>query len=269
MNKVKLALVGREVSKSESGKIHKFILARLGFTCEHTLVSLQEHEFEREVPRLFSEFDGFNVTMPYKADIVPYLDELCGDAKVFQSVNTVVCRTKKGYNTDGVGFMQMLELAGIEVDGKAVLVLGAGGAGRSTALSLKQAGAKVFLYRRNTQELEKTCKALGVTASNLAEEKYDIVINATGVGMNDTVGKSPVDKEIFAGVSLAIDLIYRPAESEFLRLAKWAGVRVLNGKAMLFYQAYYSDCYYVGKEPSATEAERLYLEYCQFEAVNA
>lgn len=269
MNKVKLALVGKDVSKSASGKIHNFILAKLGYACEYSLVSLKEEEFEDAIPRLLNNFDGFNVTMPYKLKIIPYLDELCGDAKVFHSINTVVSRTKKGYNTDGVGFMKMLEVAGVEVGGKAVLVLGAGGAGRSTALSLKQAGAKVFLYRRNLQELEKTCKEIGVTATNLVDRTYDVVINATGVGMHDSVGKSPVGTEVFLRATLAIDLIHTPTESEFLRVAKGAGLRVLNGKAMLFYQAYYSDCYYVGKEPNVAEAERLYLEYCQFEAKNA
>ena len=118
MNKVKLALVGKDVSKSASGKIHNFILAKLGYACEYSLVSLKEEEFEDAIPRLLNNFDGFNVTMPYKLKIIPYLDELCGDAKVFHSINTVVSRTKKGYNTDGVGFMKMLEVAGVEVGGK-------------------------------------------------------------------------------------------------------------------------------------------------------
>ena len=269
MNKVKLALVGKEVSKSASGKIHKFILENLGYTCEYALVSLNETEFDKQIPSLLSEFDGFNVTMPYKAKIIPYLQELCDSATAFHSVNTVVCKTKKGYNTDGVGFMQMLKMAGVDLAGKTVLVLGVGGAGKSTAISLKQAGAKVFLYRKKLDELDKACQEIGVSRAKLQGEQYDVIINATGVGMNDTIGKSPVDERVLKGASLAIDLIYRPAESGFLRLAKGAGLRVLNGKAMLFYQAYYSDCYYVGKEPSEVEAENLYIKYCEFVAKNA
>lgn len=267
MKKVKLGLIGKDVSKSQSGKIHQFILEKLGFLCEYSLFSLKKEALESEIARLLKEFDGFNVTIPFKADVVEYLDGIFGDAIMFNSVNTIVCRTRKGYNTDGVGFMQMLQTAGVDVKDKKVLVLGAGGAGRSTALSLKQAGARISLYRRNREELIKTCEALGVTAAVEPEKGgYDIVINATGVGMHDTVGQSPVGEGVFLGAYLAVDLIYRPSESEFLRLAKGAGLRVLNGQAMLFYQAYYSDCYYLGKEPDSLEAERFYMEYCKNEA---
>ena len=263
-NKVKLALIGKDVSKSNSPKIHAFILKELGYDLDYELISLRQEELPLVMRRLFGEFDGFNVTMPYKREVFKYLDGILGDAAAFGSVNTVVTADKKGYNTDGLGFMQMLNGAGVEVREKNALVLGAGGAGRSVALSLKNAGSKVSLYRRNRAELEKTCEELGVLAADNAEKGgYDILINATGVGMNETVGVSPVRKSAFAGGRVAVDLICRPQESEFLRLAKGEGLKTLNGEAMLFYQAYYSDCYYVSRPASEKEAEMLYQKYLE------
>ena len=262
--KLRLGLVGKDVSKSDSEKIHKFILGEWGVACEYQRFSVLPNEFDNAVRTLLGDFDGFNITIPYKRDIFEYLDEITGDALSCGSVNTVVCATRKGYNTDGVGFLQMLALSGIKTNGKKVLVLGAGGSGRSTAVALKNAGARVWLYRRTQAELQETCEQLGVEpAKDLQKGGYDIVINCTGVGMHDTVGISPVSEKAFCGASVAVDLIYAPAQSEFLRIANRLGLQTLNGAAMLFYQAYYADCLFLGDEAEQKEAERLYLAYTQ------
>ena len=257
--KLRLALVGKEVSKSDSERIHRFILERLGYGLEYEKVSVSPSEFDYAVRRLLGDFDGFNVTIPYKRDIMEYLDGIEGDAFSFGAVNTVVCSSRLGYNTDGAGFLQMLRFAAVFPKGKRCLVIGAGGAGRSTAVTLKNAGAEVFLYRRNRRELEETCKEIGVQAAS-SLVGYDILVNASGVGMHDTEGQSPVRKEVFEGASVAIDLIYRPRETEFLRLAKSKGLQTVNGSTMLFFQAYFSDCLYLGKEPT-NEVNELYLDY--------
>ncbi len=260
--KLKLGLVGKDVSKSTSGKIHTFILKELGYACEYEKISATTAEFDGVIRYLTGDFDGFNVTIPYKRDIMEYLDEVVGDAFDFGAVNTVVTRTRKGYNTDGIGFLMMTRLAGIEVKNKKILVLGGGGAGRSTAAALKKEGATVYMYQRNRERLEETCSQLGLTPVENGEVGgFDILVNATGVGMHDTVGISPVSAKAFKGASAAIDLIYYPAQSEFLRLAQESGLRTLNGKAMLFYQAYYADCLFLGREPRDSEAETLYEKY--------
>ena len=262
MNKLKLALIGKDVSKSQSGIIHKFILKNFGYDCDFDCISTPTDAFPSEVQNLLTSYDGFSVTIPYKQAVIEYLTEPCGDAVDFNAVNTVVCKTKKGYNTDGAGILMMLKDAGVCLKGKKVLILGAGGAGRSTALVFKKQGADVYLYRRNQTELEKTCSFLGAKkATEIENGGYDIVLNATGVGMHDTIGVSPVGVNAFNGASLAIDLIYYPEETEFLRLARGAGTRVLNGAPMLFYQAYFADCLYLGKEPSETQAKKLYSEF--------
>ena len=106
---LKLALIGKDVSKSDSEKIHKFILPRLGVKCEYERISLPQTELDGVIRRLLGDFDGFNVTIPYKRDVIGYLDEVVGDAFSFGAVNTVVCDGKRGYNTDGAGFLLMVE----------------------------------------------------------------------------------------------------------------------------------------------------------------
>lgn len=260
--KIRLGLIGKDVSKSFSERIHTFILTEWGIECEYARFSVSPQQFDDTMRTLLGDFDGFNVTIPYKRDVFGYLEEIVGDAFACGSVNTVRCDTLQGYNTDGVGFLQMLNAANIDVKGKKVLVLGAGGSGRSSAVALKNAGAQVSMYRRNRAELEETCIGLGVTAADSPEEGgYDILINTTGVGMHDSVGKSPVSAKAFQGASAAVDLIYTPAESEFLRLAKTCGLQTLNGASMLFYQAYYADCIFLGKQPSVEEGKLLYEKY--------
>lgn len=258
---IRLGLIGKDVSQSESEAIHVFILNELGYQCEYENFSVNVANFDNAMRRLLGDFDGFNVTIPYKRDVMEYLDGVEGDALLCGSVNTVVNGTV-GHNTDGVGFLLTIRLAGIEVKDKKILVLGGGGSGRSTAAALKKAGARVYAYRRNREELLEMCGQLGVMPIDNPEMGgFDILVNTTGVGMHDTVGKSPVTAKAFAGAERAIDLIYYPAESEFLRLARENGVQILNGAAMLFYQGYYSDCLFLGITPDDKQAEDFYKKY--------
>ncbi len=259
---VRLALIGKDVSKSDSPRIHTFLLQRFGYGCEYECFSVLKEDFDSMMTRLLGDFDGFNVTIPYKRDVMAYLDEVTGDAFACGAVNTVLTSTRQGFNTDGVGFLLMLRLADIEVNGKKILVLGGGGSGRSTAAALKNAGATVHVYQRRREKLEELCNELGVTPADDPEKGgYDVIVNCTGVGMHDSEGQSPVTKQAFLGATHAIDLIYTPTQSEFLRLAKSVGVSTLNGAAMLFYQAYYADCIYLGREPNDAEAKKLYEEF--------
>ena len=259
---LRLGLVGKDVSKSGSERIHTFILKEWGVDCYYERFSVAKEDFDSVMRRLMGDFDGFNVTIPYKRDVMGYLEEITGDALACGAVNTVVNAPACGYNTDGVGFMLMLRTNGIDVEGKKVLILGGGGSGRSTAAAFKAAGAEVFVYQRRKDKLAELCAELGVYAAEPPESGgYDILVNCTGVGMHDTEGVSPVTARAFDGVGVAIDLIYEPAESEFLRLAKAKGLKTLNGAAMLFYQAYYADCLYLGKEPKDDEAAELYQKF--------
>jgi shikimate dehydrogenase len=262
VKKIRLGLIGKDVSKSQSERIHAFILKEFGVECVYESFSVPPTEFDNVIRRLMGDFDGFNVTIPYKRDVMEYLDEVVGDAFLYGAVNTVITAGAKGYNTDGIGFLQALEDNDIAVKDKKVLILGGGGAGRSCAAALKYAGAYVHMYQRRKEKLEETCRELGVTAANGAEDGgYDLLVNCTGVGMHDSEGISPVTSAAFAGAKWAIDLIYQPTQTEFLRLAKAQGLKTVNGAAMLFYQAYYADCLYLGIEPNKRQAAILYAKY--------
>ena len=262
---IKLAVVGKDVSKSASPQIHLFIAKNLGVEITYDKVSIPEEEFESRVEGLLKEYDGMNFTIPYKLTVIPHLNKISGDAEVFGAVNTVVSSTMTGYNTDGLGFMQMLNAAGVLVKGKKVLLLGAGGAGRSVAKKLLDGGAQVEIYDRFMQNAQNVAKEFGgiTVLDDVTPHKVDIIVNATGVGMHKTEGISPVGEDVLSLCDTAVDLIYVPKQSEFLRIAASLNKKTVNGASMLFYQAYYSDCYYFGLTPDPAVAAKLYEEYAK------
>lgn len=263
MKKLKLAVIGKDVSKSLSPQMHAFIARRLGYEVTYEKVSIAEENFKDNALELFERFEGFNVTIPYKLSIIEYLKEVVGDAKSFGAVNTVKSKAKLGYNTDGMGFALMLKNNGVDVKGKTALVLGAGGAGRSVAKKLADFGAKVEIFDKFSQSAKAVAAEFsGVNAvEEITAKNYFLIVNATGVGMHKTEGISPVDEKILGGCSVAVDLIYTPAKSRFLEIAESLGKKIINGAAMLFYQAYYAECIYSGTEPNDGVAKSLFEEY--------
>lgn len=263
MKSLKMAVVGKDVSKSLSPKMHTFILKNMNVECTYDKISIQEDSFDKEFPKVLEEYDTLNVTIPYKLSCIPYLNQVLDDALTFGAVNTIDARSKNGYNTDGMGFMLMLLNAGIEVKDKTVLVLGSGGVGRSVIKKLMEDGAKVSAFDLNQEGLNLVHKEFPCfeALSKIEIKPYDIIINCTGVGMHKTEGISPVSKDLINLCNAAVDLIYVPEKSEFLRIAEECGKKICNGEAMLFYQAYYADCYFLGLKKNAEFAKKLFEEY--------
>ena len=195
MKILNLAVIGKDVSKSDSPRIHDFIAKQMGNRINYKSVSVPENKFESEIDGLMKEYDGFNVTIPYKISVIPHLRKISGDALVFGAVNTVDTRTETGYNTDGLGFSLMLKADGVEVRGKTALVFGAGGAGRSVAKKLADAGATVSVYDKKFEN----CLAVAdefegiIPLENIKIQPYNLIVNATGIGMHATEGISPAD----------------------------------------------------------------------------
>ncbi len=259
---LKLAVVGKDVSFSLSPQIHGFIAERTGNSVSYDKISLPQEDFPHKIKKILKEYDGINVTVPYKLAVIPYLSELKGDAALFGSVNAVRCPELSGYNADGAGFMMSLGAAGISASGKTALVLGMGGAGRSVAASLARNGAEVSVYDRHFEKSLAAAKDFGVTPLERAESKpYYLIVNATGTGSGATVGCSPVSAEIINLCTAATDLIYFPVQSEFLQIARGCGKITSNGLGMLFFQAYLSQCIFCGRNPSKEEASALFKEY--------
>ncbi len=263
MKELKLAVIGKDVSKSTSPEIHKFIAKHMGNKVDYTKISIPEDEFESKIDNILAQLDGCNVTIPYKLAVIPHLKETVGDAKVFGAVNTVNCADLSGDNTDGLGFMMMLKNNGVEVAGKDVLLLGAGGAGRSVAKKLIDAGARLSVFDMIKENVAALKAEFGkiLPLDNVAAKPYFAIINATGVGMHKTEGISPVGKDILSLCEVAVDLIYTPPKSEFLKIAESLDKKIINGQAMLFYQAYYSECIYFGLSADEKQAKSLFEKY--------
>ena len=261
----KLAVIGKDVSKSLSPEIHNFISRHTGNKLKYDKVSIPENEFADIAEKLFKEYDGFNVTIPYKLSIIPYLKKIEGDGKIFGAVNTVRVADMSGHNTDGLGFMLMLKNNGVEVNGKNILLLGAGGAGRSVAKKLADGWANVFVYDTNYESAKRLeSEFSGVKSLNAIDCKpYYAIINATGIGMHASEGKSPVGGDLVSLCEVAVDLIYTPKKSEFLRIAENCGKRIINGEAMLFYQAYYAQCIFFEKSADEAEAKHLFNKFSE------
>ncbi|MCH5147695.1 MAG: hypothetical protein J1F61_06885, partial [Clostridiales bacterium] len=97
----------------------------------------------------------------------------------------------------------------------------------------------------------------------IVTKPYFLIVNATGIGMHKTEGLSPVSDELIKKCSVAVDLIYTPKKSKFLEIAQSSGKKIINGEAMLFYQAYYSECIYFGIEPDERQAKALFEGYLE------
>ncbi|MCI8370768.1 MAG: 3-dehydroquinate synthase [Clostridia bacterium] len=261
--KVKLALIGKDVSKSISPQIHYFIAKHIGKNISYDLISVAEDGFEKHIDGLIANYEGLNVTIPYKLKVIPHLKKICGDAHTFGAVNTVSCKNLTGDNTDGLGFALMLKNNGVGVNGKNVLIIGAGGAGRSVAKKVLEEGGKVDIYDKNLENAVAVAREFGgITAlDEISPKPYYAIINASGVGMHNTVGVSPADESVIKNCQVAVDLIYNPPTSAFLEIAEKLGKKVINGKAMLFYQAYYSECIWHGIIPDEASAKILFEKF--------
>lgn len=242
----KLTIIGYPVSHSLSPAMHNFISEKLGAPFVYTATEVKPGEVGEAVMRLRDEgICGFNVTAPHKFEIMNYLDEISEQAKRYGSVNTVVNRGGRliGYNTDADGFYMSLLHNGIDASGRHILVLGAGGAAQPTVLKLAESGAETITVINRTREKAEALKqyvrdCTGFNISTCAERiRYDIVVNCTSLGMGENKDMCPLsDFSVIDEASAAVDMIYNPTETLFLKRAGEAGAKTLNGRGMLVFQ---------------------------------
>ena len=264
MKEQRLYLLGHPVSHSRSAVMYNAAYAAAGFPWRYELLDCPTERDARAV-LVGRDFLQVNITTPYKPLAFAAADERDVTVDLVGGANVLVNRGGRlvAHNTDGAGFLLMLRNSGVDTAGKSFLVLGCGGVGRSVIKKLLDAGAQVFAFDLNKESLQKVhAEFPGFIPLERVEAKpYDVVVNCTGVGMHRTEGVSPVGADVLSLCSAAVDLIYVPAKSEFLRIAESCGKKIVNGEAMLFYQAYFSDCIYLGAEPSDEEAGGLFAKY--------
>lgn len=230
-------LVGRNISYSFSAGYFATKFKELGLK-KYTYTNFDINSIE-ELPAIIEEAEGLkglNVTIPYKEEVIPLLDKLSKNAEIIGAVNTITISKKgktKGYNTDHYGFRKALKPLLLPHHTKA-LILGTGGASKAVAYALRKMMIEYDFVSRNGNETVFTYEEL--SADVFAD--YQIIINTSPVGTFPNVDECPpLDYLLFTENHIAFDLIYNPAETKFLRLAKQNGADTENGYAMLVHQA--------------------------------
>ena len=276
------AVVAKPIKHSISPFIHTLAFENTGINGVYLAWEIAEEDLAvtMENVKRYDMF-GLNISMPYKQAVIPYLDQLTKSAQLIGAVNTIIPREGQliGHNTDGIGFFKSLDkLAGFQVQGKVMTVLGGGGA--ATAIIAQAAldgAAKIFVFSRSqsierhtataqkiSKETQVPIEVLPLEDSSLLQEKIfqsRLLVNGTSVGMD---GKSlVVDEEtILPQNLLVVDVIYQPFETPFINFAKQQGATTVNGLGMLLFQAAEAFQIWTGKEmPTDYIWEKLVQKY--------
>ena len=219
----------------------------------------------REIP-----IHGMSVTMPYKQSIIEELDNCEPLCQKVGACNTVI-RSQDGklygFNTDVAGVVRPLEQR-LPLANAKVLVLGAGGAGRAAVFGLREKGANVFLYNRTPQTAQKLARESGaktVKREELKKQTFDVIINATSVGMGN--GTKSVIEEGEMNARLAFDLVYNPVETKFLQIARAKGMAVISGVEMFVHQGARQFEIWTGKPAPAAEMQHVVMNELQSRTV--
>ncbi len=250
-----LGVIGDPIEHSRSPQIHNTICKHLNLNYAYLPFRITLDNLEDAVKGFKAiDLQGFNVTLPHKKNIIPYLDEVSEEALLIGAVNTVKNINGKlyGYNTDGYGFIKSLKMECVSVTEKNIVVLGAGGAAQGICIKMALEGAKsITILNRTVEKAEKICHIINDNIKQIAQsdefndEKFkeymevaDILIHTTPVGMYPDVLKSPVNDLSFLDKSVVVcDLIYNPTKTVFLQKAEEVGCKTINGWGMLIYQA--------------------------------
>ncbi len=248
-------IVGYPVEHSLSPLMHNAAFKELGVDASYGLFSLEEQALDGFFQKLRaddSEIFGLNVTVPYKETVIKYMDRLSPFAEKVGAVNTIVIDEKRkltGYNTDAPGFLSHLAEIGFKTEEKKVAIIGAGGVSRAMIAALcliKERPASIRIYDavKNKAEdlIDDLKRRIDVSIVKAAQsiddlniEIADFAINATPVGMKKN-DPCLIDPQMFHPGMHVYDVIYRPAETIFLKEAKVRGAQTANGLAMLYYQ---------------------------------
>ncbi len=239
---MKYCLIGEKLGHSYSAVIHR----SRGY--DYDLCPIEKGKLEEFCKK--SEYDGFNVTIPYKKDIIPYLDELSERAKAVGAVNTVTRKDGKLYgdNTDIGGLEYMISSKGVSLKNKHVLILGSGGASATAVALSHEKGAKsVTVVSRSGEVNYVNCKSVAGNAQ--------IIINATPVGMYPNTEATPITLDGFDRLEAVFDCIYNPFTTELLCEARSKNLISSHGLPMLVEQALIAEDIWSGGAHTREESE--------------
>lgn len=241
-------LLGKSLPHSLSPLIHKRLFEIKGKCGDYGLLECDENEL-LSAYSVLEGLCGYNITIPYKCDIIPYLSKLDESAKFYGAVNCVANRDgiAIGYNTDCDGFLLSVKSKNMPLD-KKVLLIGCGGVGRMIAIECAKHGADLTIAYipqaiNTAQKLKEDILSLFPQASVtlvLSSEisgSYDLLINGSPVGMYPHTDACPVSDEVIDNCTYCFDVIYNPVETVLVKKFKAQGNEALGGAAMLVYQA--------------------------------
>lgn len=227
---MKFGLLGAKLGHSLSPLIHNEILKHLGIDATYELIELSIDDLENQIAKIKSgEYYGYNVTIPYKKEVMKYLDEISDEAKAIGSVNTIALVDGKvvGYNTDYYGFYETIIYNNIEVKNKNCYILGTGGASLAINKVLKDLGGNVTYVSR-------TPNNNSISYDELINKEIDLLVNTTPVGMYPNTGESPVSKDIALKAKVVVDIVFNPLKTQLLidSNSDFHGLYMLVGQAI-------------------------------------
>lgn len=230
-------LLGEKLSHSVSPEIHHKIMRKINIEGSYSLYEVDKGDVSRAVDAFkLLGYKGVNVTIPYKVEVMRFLDEISEEASKIGSVNTIAFRDGKiiGFNTDYYGFGMLLKTKNVQVKDKKVILLGNGGAAKSVIQYLVDNGASEIITSNRKGDKEKG--VLSFEEVKTIEGGY-MVVNCTPVGMYPNIDDTIVKEDFLIRFKVAVDLIYNPIETKFLKLSRENGLITLDGLYMLVGQA--------------------------------
>lgn len=233
-------ILGRPVAHSLSPAMHNAAFRELGINAIY--VGFPVTDLAQAVAGIRGlGIQGLSVTIPFKEEIIPLLDELDPQAARMGAVNTVVRRDERlvGYNTDWLGALKALEEK-VVISGKRFLILGAGGAARAIVFAILEKGGQVAVTDLDTEKALALAREMWVEVVSpeyLEEYPAAVLINATPVGMEPEVDAIPMEPQLLGRYSLVMDIVYRPLATRLLKEAQARGCRTIDGLQMLIHQA--------------------------------
>ena len=257
-------VIGFPIEHTISPGIHNAAFAALRLDCVYLPFAVRPENLGRAIAGLSSlGIIGINVTIPHKETVIQYLNEISEEARRIGAVNTVVIKQERliGHNTDGKGFVQALKEEGkIDIQGKKVIILGAGGAGRAVAVQSGLEGAGELIIfdkeeeraRRLSADIKRDIPQLRVETVSRNEIKpnlneADILVNATPAGMKAD-DELIINSQWLLPRTLVFDLIYNPQETRLMQAARKRGCAVVGGLGMLIHQGALSFELWTGKK---------------------
>ena len=262
------AVLGNPIAHSKSPMIHKILFDVSGFDGVYTAFDMPSERIAAELPFLKRHFRGLNCTLPLKELIIPYLDDLDDQARLYGSVNTVHNMDGRliGYSTDGYGVQKTFEDSGVSLKDASVLVVGSGGVARVCAFESIQSGAKVTIAARSkdkadliAQEIRQKLGAdVSINDINGISGHYDVLMQCTPVGMSTTTSAMPVGQDVIEKTDVVFDTIYSPVVTPLLDAAQRLGKKTIGGISMLVYQAAMAQTIWTGHVFTQPEMDKVF-----------